>query len=103
MYPRLSDLFPDLLGIPAPVPIYSFGVMVATAILLGTWLGARELDRKYAHGEVGGVALDAGTGEQSPSVLVGTLAVLAAGWASSAPSCSRSWAIPARSSWTPPG
>ena len=79
MYPRLSDLFPDLLGIPAPVPIYSFGVMVATAILLGTWLGARELDRKYAHGEVGGVALDAGTGEQSPSVLVGTLAVLAAG------------------------
>jgi phosphatidylglycerol:prolipoprotein diacylglycerol transferase len=79
MYPRLSDLFPDLLGIPAPFPIYSFGVMVATAILLGTWLGARELDRKYAHGEVGGVALDAGTGEQSPSVLVGTLAVLAAG------------------------
>ena len=39
MYPRLSDLVRDIFGIPFPVPIYSFGVMVAVAILVGTWLG----------------------------------------------------------------
>jgi phosphatidylglycerol:prolipoprotein diacylglycerol transferase len=80
MYPRLSDLFRDVLGIPFPVPIYSFGVMVAVAILVGTWLGGRELDRKYAAGLIGGVEVkteDGRTVEESPSILVGTLAVLA--------------------------
>lgn len=63
-----------------PVPIYSFGAMVAVAILVGTWLGGRELDRKYAAGPIGGVTVeteDGRTAEASPSVLVGTLAVLA--------------------------
>jgi phosphatidylglycerol:prolipoprotein diacylglycerol transferase len=82
MYPRLSDLFPDVLGIPAPITIYSFGVMVAVAILTGTWLAARELDRKYEAGTVGAVQVtdDSGTGtaEVSPSVLTGTLAIIAA-------------------------
>jgi phosphatidylglycerol:prolipoprotein diacylglycerol transferase len=82
MYPRISDLFRDLFGVSFPVPIYSFGVMVATAILVGIWLAARELDRKYKAGEVGGVTVG-GSGqkgtEASPSALAGTLAVLAAG------------------------
>jgi phosphatidylglycerol:prolipoprotein diacylglycerol transferase len=80
MYPRLSDLFRDVFGIPFPVPIYSFGVMVALAILVGTWLGGRELDRKYAAGVIGGVKVQTENGrtvEESPSILVGTLAVLA--------------------------
>lgn len=80
MYPRLSDLVRDVFGIPFPVPIYSFGVMVALAILVGTWLGGRELDRKYAAGVIGGVKVqteDGRTVEESPSILVGTLAVLA--------------------------
>jgi phosphatidylglycerol:prolipoprotein diacylglycerol transferase len=80
MYPRLSDLVRDLLGVPFPITIYSFGVMVALAILVGTWLGGRELDRKYAAGHIGGVDVEAEDGrtvEASPSVLVGTLAVLA--------------------------
>ena len=62
MYPRLSDLFRDLLGVEPPVTIYSFGVMVATAILVGIWVAARELDRKYEAGTVGGVQLGSGRG-----------------------------------------
>lgn len=82
MYPRLSDLFRDLFGIAFPVPIYSFGAMVAVAILTGAWLASRELDRKYEAGFVGGVQIPQGQGgrtkEASPSVLVGTLAIIAA-------------------------
>lgn len=55
MYPRLSDLFRDLLGVAPPITIYSLGVMVATALLVGIWLATRELDRKYEAETVGGV------------------------------------------------
>jgi phosphatidylglycerol:prolipoprotein diacylglycerol transferase len=81
MYPRLSDLFRDLFGIEFPIPIYSFGFLVALAIIVGTWLGARELDRMYRTGDIGGIAVDEGRGttEASPSVLAGTIALLAAG------------------------
>jgi phosphatidylglycerol:prolipoprotein diacylglycerol transferase len=54
--------------------------MVAAAILVGTWLGARELDRKYVAGVLGGVPVETDDGrtvEASPSVLAGTLAVIA--------------------------
>lgn len=82
MYPRVSDLFQDLFGIAFPIPIYSFGMMVALAILVGAWLGGKELDRMYANGEINGVRIDEGPGpgttEASPSVLVGTIAVIAA-------------------------
>lgn len=76
MYPRISDLFRDLFGIEFPVPIYSFGFMVALALLTGAWLGARELDRMYATGQIDGVAV--GRTEESPSILVGTITILAA-------------------------
>lgn len=76
MYPRISDLFRDLFGITFPVPIYSFGFMVALALLTGAWLGARELDRMYAAGQIDGVAV--GRTEESPSILVGTITILAA-------------------------
>ncbi len=83
MYPRLSDLFHDLFGLELPFPIYSFGAMVAVAILVGAWLAARELDRLYAAGQIGGVQVKRekgrGTKEVSPSVLTGTLALIAAG------------------------
>lgn len=82
MYPRLSDLFRDLLGIELPFPIYSFGALVAVAILTGSWLAARELDRLYATGQIGGVQVKReqgrGTTEVSPSVLMGSLALIAA-------------------------
>jgi phosphatidylglycerol:prolipoprotein diacylglycerol transferase len=81
VYPRISDLFVDWFGVEFPVPIYSFGLMVAVAILVGAWLAARELDRMYGAGQIGGVRVDAegrrGTTEASPSVLVGFLAVIA--------------------------
>lgn len=81
MYPRLSDLFRDLLGIELPFPIYSYGAMLALAILVGSWLAGREMDRKYAAGQMGGVQVDrgsrGGTAEAPPSALVPTLAVIA--------------------------
>ena len=57
MYPRISDLFRDLFGFSFPLPLYSFGLMVATAILTATWLARKELDRKYAAGEIGPVEM----------------------------------------------
>lgn len=86
MYPRLSDLFDDLFGIELPFPIYSFGAMVALAVLVGAWLTRRELDRMYHAGRIGSVRVPAedekgrrrGAMQQaSPSVLVGTVTILA--------------------------
>lgn len=86
MYPRISDLFLDLFGIDLPFPIYSFGAMVALAILTAVWLTRREFDRLYAEGRLSGVrvAVDDDrkkgrrtTREESPSALLGTLTVMA--------------------------
>lgn len=85
MYPRISDLFKDLLGVDIPLPFYSFGLMVALAILAAAWMTQRELDRMYGLGLVGSVQVrgkDAKgrprTTAQSPSALVWTMALLAA-------------------------
>lgn len=92
MYPRLSDLFEDLFGFGLPFPIYSFGAMLAVAILTAAWLTRLELDRMYRRGRIGSVRVPApepkgakgkarrpkkATVEASPSVLVGTLAFIA--------------------------
>jgi phosphatidylglycerol---prolipoprotein diacylglyceryl transferase len=88
MYPRLSDLFQDWFGITLPIPIYSFGFMVAAAIMLAGWLTQRELDRLYGAGRIAGVKVAAEkvgdkSGrkgkkvEVSPSHLMGTVTVLA--------------------------
>jgi phosphatidylglycerol:prolipoprotein diacylglycerol transferase len=87
MYPRISDLFEDFLGFELPFPIYSFGLMLAVAILTAAWLAGRELDRMYRTGRVGGVRVPVDdekgrkrgrTREASPSVLIGTIAIIAA-------------------------
>lgn len=85
MYPRLSDLFRDLLGFDFPIPLYSFGLMVAVAILTATWLVRKELDRMYAEGRVGPVTVkerdEKGrerTVKASPSALAWTIMLLAA-------------------------
>ncbi|MDX1531812.1 MAG: prolipoprotein diacylglyceryl transferase [Rhodothermales bacterium] len=85
MYPRLSDLFQDLFGFSLPLPLYSFGLMVAVAILTATWLTKRELDRMYAGGRVGPIRLreEGRKGrtrwvETSPSALVWTFMLMAA-------------------------
>ncbi len=59
MYPRLSDLFLEWFGINLPIPIYSFGFMVAAAVMLAGWLSQRELDRLYGKGRIEGVKVDA--------------------------------------------
>lgn len=85
MYPRISDLFRDLFGLELPVPLYSFGLMVAVAILTATWLARKELDRMYREGRVGAVRVKV-TGkkgrtkveEASPSELMWTMMLMAA-------------------------
>lgn len=85
MYPRLTDLFRDFLGIDPPFELYTYGLMVATAILLGTWITKIELDRKYREGLVGHIEIKekgkkgrTKTVKTSPSVLVWTIMILAA-------------------------
>ena len=55
MYPYLSDIFKDLLGLDLPFNIYSFGAMVALGALTAGWLLGKELDRYYASGRINGV------------------------------------------------
>ncbi len=50
MYPTLSDLLNDLLGINIPLPIQMFGFMVAMAFVIGHYVIASELKRKYQLG-----------------------------------------------------
>ncbi len=87
MYPRISDLFLDLFGIDLPLPLYSFGLMVAIALITATWLTRLELDRMYARGLVGPVRArikdDKGREKvamTSPSALVWTMMLLAGGF-----------------------
>lgn len=46
MYPTLSDLLKDLLGLNIPLPIQMFGFMVAIAFVVGHYVIAAELKRK---------------------------------------------------------
>ena len=85
MYPRVSDLLRDLLGLELPFPIYSFGLMVAVAILVGAALMKREMDRMHTAGQLPGVRLKVRDGKgrdrfetTSPSALVWTLMLIAA-------------------------
>jgi phosphatidylglycerol---prolipoprotein diacylglyceryl transferase len=55
MYPRVSDIFRDLFGIDVPLPIYSFGLMVAIAFLTAAFLTRHQLDRMHREGLIGTV------------------------------------------------
>jgi len=86
MYPRISDIFIDLFGFELPFPIYSFGAMVAVAVLTAAWLTGHELDRLYEEGRLSGVQIDRGKSGKSrrrgadvvgPSALMGTITILA--------------------------
>lgn len=59
MYPRISDLFTDLFGIDFPLPIYSFGAMVAIGAMVAGWLLGKELDRYYNAGRINGIKMPA--------------------------------------------
>lgn len=50
MYPTISDLIKDLTGIYIPLPIQSFGFMMAIAFLFAAWTLALELKRKEKQG-----------------------------------------------------
>ena len=84
-------MYPRILTIPLPfegfdgITLYSFGLMVAVAILTATAMTRIELERMYARGIVGSVreTVKDARGrnkvvQASPAVLVGTMMVLAA-------------------------
>jgi prolipoprotein diacylglyceryltransferase len=50
MYPTLSDMLRDLLGISIPLPFPTFGFFVALAFLAAAYFFTRELKRKEALG-----------------------------------------------------
>ncbi len=85
MYPRITDLFRDLFGVEFPIPLFSFGLMVAVALLTAAWLSGRELERMYAAGRLGAVEVKEQDKSgrvkivrESPSVLVWNFMILAA-------------------------
>ncbi len=50
MYPTLSDLIRDLFGVDIPLPIQSFGFMLAISFLAAAWTLQQELRRKESDG-----------------------------------------------------
>ena len=52
MYPTISDLLQDLFGIHIPLPIQTFGFMMAFSFLLAAWIMSLELKRKEQLGLV---------------------------------------------------
>ena len=87
MYPRISDILNDLFGFESPVPLYSFGLMVAIAILVATAMTRKEVDRRYALGLMKPVRAkvtdDKGRERMattSPSALLWNMALMAGGF-----------------------
>lgn len=87
MYPRLIQIpLPFHIGSIDTITIYSFGAMVAIAVLTAAWLSRLEMDRLYAAGRLKGVRIpveDKGKNRRrsayqvvSPSALVGTIVVM---------------------------
>ena len=50
MYPKISDLLLDLFGIDIPLPIQSYGFMVAVALIVGAFFLSKEFYRKEKEG-----------------------------------------------------
>ncbi|MCK5535823.1 MAG: prolipoprotein diacylglyceryl transferase, partial [Bacteroidales bacterium] len=52
MYPTLTDFLKDIFGVNIPLPIQSYGFMVAMAFLLGALILVLELKRKEKLGQL---------------------------------------------------
>jgi prolipoprotein diacylglyceryl transferase len=67
MYPTITDLLKDLLGINIPLPIQSFGFFVAVAFLVAAWLWSKEITRKEKDGLMQPIILKQMKGEAANS------------------------------------
>ncbi len=65
MYPRVSDIFKDLLGVELPLPLYSWGAMLAVSLLVAGWLTKKELDRQYNKGLISGIRVKDTTADKT--------------------------------------
>jgi len=52
MYPTLTDLIEGIFGVRIPLPIQSYGFMVAMAFLAGAWVIVNEFKRKEKEGKL---------------------------------------------------
>ncbi len=50
MYPNLTEFFRQVFGVNIPLPIQSYGLMVAMAFLTGLWILIKEFKRKEKEG-----------------------------------------------------
>lgn len=76
MYPTISDLLRDLLGIFIPLPIQTFGFFVALAFLCAAWTLALELRRKENEGLLRPIKLKVETGKPATATDFATSAVI---------------------------
>jgi phosphatidylglycerol---prolipoprotein diacylglyceryl transferase len=72
MYPTFSDLLQDLLGIYLPLPIQTFGLLLAVSFLLAAWTLSLELKRKEAAGIFHPVIHKYKVGEKASQTELGT-------------------------------
>lgn len=68
MYPTLSDLILDLTGLNIPLPIQSFGFMMAMSFLLAAWTLSMELKRKEKLGIFHPIPVKTKVGEKASIV-----------------------------------
>ncbi|MCS7082011.1 MAG: prolipoprotein diacylglyceryl transferase [Bacteroidetes bacterium] len=86
MYPRITDLLYDLFGWRSPIPLYSFGLMVAVGILLAAYTTAANFRWMHRSGILPAIAIRLRRKGQArsehavrpPSEVVGNLALIAA-------------------------
>lgn len=65
MYPTLSDMIRDLLGINIPLPFPTFGFLVALAFLTAAYFFSKELKRKEAEGLLKALKIKVKIGERA--------------------------------------
>lgn len=81
MFPKITDILNYYLGTQLNLPIYSFGFMLASSILIAVWFAGKDIIRRQQIGELKPIRKINKKGKEvitTPYDLLGTIAVLAA-------------------------